>query len=1020
MSFSAAALAALRSETRDVAIIVQVALSGLTLHLANREVVTGTTVWELALDDVGPQAEPGDFLTSDVALSTFEFRVMPTRLTGQADGETALDLFHQYTWDGATVTVKIWEASLATPAQTFVGRVERHECEDLGMRVWCGQRNDFVVDVPATVVTRKAYPRAPEKSLGAVIPIFYGDGRTVPARDAPGALASLAYGAFNQSLVGVFGIRRAAVKGIVVDLGKGNGIEGKVLFASHKCFLWNDDSAGSTPALATSDRLGEVDPAAGKDFNSAALGTGFTYDDVTSAGVQPFDCFYPVLPLDSQQVASNPGDNARAATDGFNDTSYSLLDYDAGQREIRIPLPDVDPQGLYISSRDVYGWSTTAGATHVRADFVNAGVGGGHTSTLAATAGLDTKTGAGTSIGSGKPVYGWNFGSEGCYLRVYFTGTATGEKCRIYFAGLAIKFRPKWPVIAPAWKIQVPGIQDTRQVNTFDFSVSGWHRSSRHHYSHQPHDVWYPEEEMVTTDGNYYATLEGQPDDGSGIFSGTVDGLLESPPDILNHFLQTYCAQIAGQVETAGSTYGSLVDLRALLTTWRGLPMKLAYAIDERRKASSAIADLMASALCWAFIDPQDDKWKAVAWKASQTTTYDIPLRRDDLVALPRIERHPEHVKNNIELHYSRDAWSRRPIFDVAVRPHESRSGHIYRSLNDEDTTVVASESDRIDFYTGTVGNVTVNLTPAAYTIAGLRAHVDTQMSAGAGIFLQVTWGMLIEAGINDRIPFNDGSSKSATLTAGDYNANPSALAAEAQSKMNALSSNWTVTWSYATGFTFARSSGTKQVNWVTGTGSGTNAALAFGFKLADMTATASSTFIPQAETFLIAVLDADTIKLRWESGANGIDAATPRGAGALLGFDMARDWDNGTSWAQAHSPKNARQTTMQNSVTLYGERPAQVVELPAVFDTDTAREVRNRLVDLVANPPVFGVFLTEKCPNIGRGMVFETHSSIDEWLPYTVPGSDGSWGSKKWLVFNVVKKFQPTMHQEIVALAVS
>lgn len=70
----------------------------------------------------------------------------------------------------------------------------------------------------------------------------------------------------------------------------------------------------------------------------------------------------------------------------------------------------------------------------------------------------------------------------------------------------------------------------------------------------------------------------------------------------------------------------------------------------------------------------------------------------------------------------------------------------------------------------------------------------------------------------NNSIPINDGSDKAATLTSGNYDG-PDAMATHVQTQLNAVSTNWTCTWSSTTRkFTIARSSGTDTLRLATTT----------------------------------------------------------------------------------------------------------------------------------------------------------------------------------------------------------
>lgn len=157
---------------------------------------------------------------------------------------------------------------------------------------------------------------------------------------------------------------------------------------------------------------------------------------------------------------------------------------------------------------------------------------------------------------------------------------------------------------------------------------------------------------------------------------------------------------------------------------------------------------------------------------------------------------------------------------------------------------------------------------------------------------------------------------------------------------------------------------------------------------------------------------------LTFETGANGIDAATPRACGMLIGADMARDTDSAAVFT-GHSPKGVREHDCATSVARYGARPEVVVDLRCVNDSDTAREVRNRMLDLWKQPPVEIQFTTERMPDLQRGMVFDFNATLDEVKPYSVPGSDGSWLGKKFVAVRVERRTYPTPHEFVVAFEV-
>ncbi len=1002
-------LAAYLPSGRNAASLVKVELtdpSAVTLYLSSREVVTPGSpprVWQAALDDIGPVVEPGDLGAFDPGLATFDFRVTARPLGSQSASDSGLDLFASHYWYGATVTLYSWELGMADfskAAQWFKGVVIEYETEDNRVHVYCQQRNGWITRVPADEVTRQKYPRAPEKSIGLAVPICYGSLLTPPARSPASA-----QGAYNQTLTGLVGLRRAGVRGVAVSLGKGDGVKGRVLFAGHACKTFNDDAAGSTPAVPHGNVLCEIDPTGGDVFNGSG-GTGFDFNDVTTSDADPFDVFFPVMALDSKQVASNPGDNARAGVDPFNDTSYALLDYDAGQRELRYVLGDFPAQGLWRATRLVVMWSTTAGATAVRADFVSDT--GGITSTLAATADLNTPTGAGAIITSGMPADKWNLGSGGAYIKVYLTGVATGQKARIFAVGLSYRFRPQWPVATPSrtYLSSYRTVQKKKGLFFNPFNAGDMFQTV-------PVYTTEPEEQIV--DGQFFATLEGYADDGSGTYTGTASALIQRPPDVLRHFLATYCSETL--LET-GSNPGSLVTLRDDLKTWRGSDIVAAFSVDDFTQSSDVVRNLSRSTLAWFFISCYTDKWSGVAWKAGRSVDFPRRLTRYDLsgessMAGPKVIMHRDDVQNDLMVKFGLDAWTRRFVHETTLGPGRSIAGHAFRNLRDEHMTVVASQSDRLDFHDG--GSRTASLTAAAYTPAGLAAHVQTQMRAVMGGGVQIYCGHAFTVNASGIFDFDDGVPRVATLTAGTYTGET--LAAHLKTQMDAVSTGtYTVTYSRSTHkFTISRGAGTFSLPGA----SSTDVRYLFGFTPDSHGAASSITsdFAIEEERFVIT--STATLKLLWETGSNGIDAATPRACGGLLGFDMARDWDDGSKWAVGHSPKNDREQDMTASVARYGSRPPLNVELDYVNDTDTAREVRNRLADLWGEVPVEIQFETERMPDLQRGMVFDFDASLDEVKPYTVPGTDGSWAGKKFVAVRVERHSLPTSHQAVVAFEV-
>jgi hypothetical protein len=106
------------------------------------------------------------------------------------------------------------------------------------------------------------------------------------------------------------------------------------------------------------------------------------------------------------------------------------------------------------------------------------------------------------------------------------------------------------------------------------------------------------------------------------------------------------------------------------------------------------------------------------------------------------------------------------------------------------------------------MANNFVDSTTATFTTSTAGFPSANSLHNNRGKYWLPAGNWVIEAGVNDKIYINDGSDKTATLDPGNYGNTP--LATEVQTQLNAVSSNWTCTYSVTTRkFTIARSSGT-------------------------------------------------------------------------------------------------------------------------------------------------------------------------------------------------------------------
>lgn len=524
-------------------------------------------------------------------------------------------------------------------------------------------------------------------------------------------------------------------------------------------------------------------------------------------------------------------------------------------------------------------------------------------------------------------------------------------------------------------------------------------------------------------DSAYFATLDGYADSG-GTYTGSGTDLIERAADIGHHLLVEQLSQ-TGLVETGASTPGSLVLLRDSLKTWRRQDMISAIAVSDFKPARDVLEIVAQSFLGLFYLSRFTDKWHGVPWVAGRSVNYDLTLTKFDITDPegPRCTIGVDDVCNDLEVRYSPDDWSRRLIHSTFVSYDRSSSGHFFRALRDEDLTVVASVNDRINFTDS--GARTATLTAAAYATGGaLASHAQTQMRAVAagGRVPFISYGFEVNTS-NNKIDFDEGGTPLvATLASGTYTG--AELATEVARALNdAGALTYSCSYSDSTRKFTISAAGTGGTDTYNFSAAGPNhlvsAAVLLGFAFADVaSASATGDNEVEAEKFYFAC-SGGSLVLNYETGADGIDAATPRCAGYLFGHDMTRDL-TATTWLAPHSPKSHREQTCQTSATRYGRRRRRSWDLRGVHDSETAREVRNRLIDLLAEPRVRIAFRSERIPDMERGRVFSFDSSMDDVKAYPGPGTDGSWAGKKFMAYRVIQNLSPVFETEVEAVEIS
>jgi hypothetical protein len=350
-----------------------------------------------------------------------------------------------------------------------------------------------------------------------------------------------------------------------------------------------------------------------------------------------------------------------------------------------------------------------------------------------------------------------------------------------------------------------------------------------------------------------------------------------------------------------------------------------------------------------------------------------------------------------------RDASKGQTISDTVVGPATSSAGYQYCDIRDEYLTVVVGVNDKLDF-----NGLTATIPPGDYTPIGFAQALSGQIFiAGSSMKNVVSWGGQIVAGYNDSLDINDGAVKVATLNPGYYTMD--ALATEAQRALNAVSTNWTVTFSRATlKFTVSHSGGTVSLLVSGGVNGGKTGWTTLGFNFSNHISASSyvSDYQREEDRFVVSRVTA-LLSLDWDTGANGL-AGTRTNCAELLGFmGQANTGAVETSYLGA-SPKGNREQACAASVAIEGSRHETTIEGTWIRDTATARELRNRLIAFTVYPQLTVNFSSMLVPDLERGRVIQLDAAFDSVLPYPRDGSDGTWAGKRFWVVSTRQHMGP------------
>ena len=989
--------------------------SALTIYAATDEVRTPDgSHWEPLLGKAISISSPGGFLSSDVNLGTADFRLVDKRASFVANGETVSTVLANYDVVGATVTIILWERGLSSwedRLERFVGVIQTYRVTTGEIRLSAIQPVDWNRDVTPRRITMQEYPQAPEESVGAALPTILGRIPGLPMRRPFAASYSdLQY--IRELVAG--GVRMAP--GVLVDTGRGGGgtnPPARVLFAGHRCAQIGVYSGqrGTSIWLEGKDNVPHVLNVPPARVVNDDAGAGCTIPDGTGSA------YAPIYPTDLRLVADYAS-NPRAILERQNEVVFARLDYTAGQRNLIAMLGSAPDHGKIVHAYAQIVYRSSAVLTGARFKVTNTALGISATTPISAsltesfmTIDLGTAWGA-----SALPDEPWDFAQ--CELSVVWEGGGTyNGSLEVVLMGILVEYLPAQETL---------GIEKRLETVTVPRPRLGPGRHRPRHGSHVYSAPSASEREVLTTikelRGKFYANVHGVPDDASGTYTGTALAVIERPCDVARYVLEAFAGAAADRVETGLGEFGSFVDARALLRTWTNRDMILGLHLSDAVDVQTVLGWIMAASASSLILSEYTGRWEFHPWRVSPDPTYTIPVSKEDLLdpdTAIEVELTPlANILSGLRVSYGYDGLAKTYPHECAISGDGSSGGHGFRNLRDAFLTVTAGINDKIDTYQASGGAITHVLAPGAYSPESL---VSALKAAFPGTSQNVAVGGIIVYGVNDRIVVTDGTYKGVSIPAGTYSMEN--LAAMLQARIATVSTGWTVTYSRTSRkFTFARSSTPAGLAFLSGAEQ--TCAAVVGFGLRDLSGSSSYTSDGVCEEGLVAIAKTQEFDLRWRTGTNGL-LGTKQTASEVLGFDYRNDdvgiGRGGPGYRHVgYCPKSALESTILTVDQRLGKRREVPLEGRALYDSETALEVRNRLVALLGGPRGVVTFSSEKHPDLRRGDVFEFAEDMDALRPYPVPGSGASWIGRRFRVLETHQRAGDSWHSEIVAVDVT
>jgi hypothetical protein len=1015
--------------------LVQVTLtdpSPITLYVSGRPVINDGTNYDPVVTDC-VVTSPGAWLTADVSPASMRVTLLNVPLSSLA-GARLSNLLVTHRMVGATVELWLSADGLSVTTsgyRRFRGVVQTWELTNGKLVLHCLQRRDYNKPVAPLVITRGKYPGAPDNSIGATVPIIYGDFSSLPLR-VPYATKYPVSHSIREFISG--GDRVA--HGILVDTGRQSNAAltpAKVLVASHQVKQLGILNALTGPfgtafflKSTQDDALHVVDPEPANIFN-AADGAGFNLPDGQGWA------YAPVFPSEIR-LAANFAEDPRNILDRRNEGRYAKLDYAASKRFLYAKLEAKPNLGRMTNAYAYILYFSSAVLTSARFQFAQFGVGATAITLVASTTptwdviDLGGNNGWGTGMLPAEP---WDFSSRD--LQVDFSGGGTpAGQVYVIAMGVVVEYEPTQEVLE---SVRTVSTIETRPLNTRRDIPGARGRT-----------IAFPYEKVETIPpvtelrGSFYANVLGYADDGSGTNTGVAAALIERPPDIARHILTTYAGESPAAICTSG--LGDFNGVRQELRTWHQKDMKLALSIGDQVDVTTALSWIASGGLSWCYLCEVEDVWRFIPWRRGRADTYGRTLNLDDIldpVDGLRVESLEDStVASGVRIPYAWDVESKNYMAETNVSTARSSAGHWYYNIRDQDLLVRAGENDKLDVRSSAGVITTVTLTAGASGYDGVLSALKSVLTPIPGTRLHgvgwsCAWGGYVHASAFNRFMADNTSAVlvQVTLPPGFYQTlEEQAAATQTELRNQTGDSRWFVTYSRATRkFTFGKTGVNCQVQFNMTSPTevlSNNAAASFGYKPLSYSGATSHVADYAVEEQLLLITNSGAastfpgIAFLWETGTNGLKGATGlKCAAELLGFDQNHDSASANSH-QALCPKFNREQILALTASRYGTKRETTIEGRAIQDSETAMELRNRVADLTGDtPPLVIRFMSGTLADLRRGDVFTTSGEWDTMMVYPRAGDDGSWEGKRFVAVELVQHAIPDTHTEVLAVAI-